>query len=68
MITKDNRGKTVKKALGLFKYRDMTYYKDEGMLILKYCSADCSSSKGELTVFIVVFVAKYELDINAGRW
>ena len=31
------------KALGLFKYKDMTYYKDEGMLILKYCSRECNS-------------------------
>ena len=64
MTTKNKNGEKEQKALGLFQYRDMTYYKDEGMLILKYCSADCST-KGELTVLIVVFVAKYVLHINS---
>lgn len=63
MITKNKDGKEEKKALGFFRYKDMTYYKDEGMLILKYCSADCSS-KGELTLLIGVFVSRYWIAIE----
>jgi len=31
------------KPLGLYAYKAMTYFKDEEMLILKYCSAACDS-------------------------
>jgi len=31
------------RPLGLYKHKAMTYFKDEGMLILKYCSAPCDS-------------------------
>ena len=31
------------KPWGLYANRAMTYFKDEGMLILKYCSAVCDS-------------------------
>jgi len=34
---------TIYTALGRYNHRAMTYYKDEGMLILKYCSDECSS-------------------------
>ena len=37
-----SRKKTYK-SLGLYAHRTMTYFKDEGMLILKYCSAVCDS-------------------------
>ena len=36
------RNQKVSTALGLYKNRAMTYYKDEGMLILTYCSKNCS--------------------------
>ena len=36
------RNQNVSTALGLYKNRAMTYYKDEGMLILTYCSKNCS--------------------------
>ena len=36
------RKQKVSTTLGLYKNRAMTYYKDEGMLILTYCSKNCS--------------------------
>ena len=41
LVTK--KGDKMYKPLGLFKNRAMTFYKDEGMLILKYCNAACDS-------------------------
>lgn len=55
MLTKKDNGEEEKKALGYFKFRDMSYDKDEGMLILKYCSDDCSSRK-DLTTSKIIFV------------
>lgn len=48
MTTKD--GIKTYKPLGLYKNRAMTYYKDEGMLILKYCSSSPCDSKYIITV------------------
>ena len=56
MLTKKDNGEEEKKALGYFKFRDMSYDKDEGMLILKYCSDDCSSRKGKLTNVIIIWI------------
>ena len=47
LVTKQG-DKKVHKALGYYRYRAMTYFKDERMLILKYCSEDCSSKSKSL--------------------
>ena len=41
-LVRNRRNQKVSTALGLYKNRAMTYYKDEGMLILTYCSKNCS--------------------------
>ena len=42
LVTKQG-DKQVYTALGYYGHRAMTYFKDERMLILKYCSDDCNS-------------------------
>ncbi|KAL9969231.1 hypothetical protein ACROYT_G021424 [Oculina patagonica] len=54
LVTKHG-DKNMYKPLGLYKNRAMTYYKDEEMLILKYCNAECGS-KEAVTVSRIIFV------------
>ena len=47
-LVRKQGGNKVHKALGYYRYRTMTYFKDERMLILKYCSDDCNSKSKSL--------------------